>query len=73
MTYFPSLEEVLLNLLKTYWPFLYLFIGLAFSFSHIMEEVGDASLAWLVGWPILLPLKIIFLIINKIRGGDKDE
>ena len=67
MNYFPTVEEAFIELLKIYWPHLYLLIGLYFCLQHIMEEVGDAAIAWLLAWPLLLPIDLVKRLVWSIR------
>jgi hypothetical protein len=77
MIYFPDLSSVLWQLFCQYWIVLYLLIGMLFCFDHIMEAMGDAAIAWLFGWGILLPITLIRDMIwwikerNEIKSSSR--
>lgn len=59
MIYFPDLSIVLWQWFCQYWMILYLLIGFYFFCDHVMEAMGDAAIAWMFFWGILLPIRLI--------------
>jgi len=46
---------------------LYLLVGLYFFCDHVMEAMGNAAIAWMLFWVILLPIRLITNIVWFVR------